>query len=136
MLLTEFRRGFRWLEGVYEQGLKALDVTPRQFELLHFIAQETEDGPVKQTALTNASGIDRSTASGMILLLEKKRLVIRQTQEDDQRVRCVRLTAKGREVLEKGVALEAEAVEELKLQAGDSSGEFLKALPQLGAYPF
>lgn len=130
MLLTDFRLAFRWFEVIYTQSLRSLGVTPRQFELLHFLNEQPGDG-VKQTYLTQISGIDRSTAAASLALLEEKGLVRRTAADDDQRVKRVALTAKGRETLKAGRSLEDEARQALAERTGDLAAAFLQILPRL-----
>jgi DNA-binding MarR family transcriptional regulator len=74
-------------------------VTARQFAALVTIAGH--EG-IDQVAVTARTGIDQSTASGIIRRLTRKRLVQRRRSKADARAYALRLTDEGRRVLRTG----------------------------------
>lgn len=72
-------------------------VTPRQLVVLTELANAES---VTQTALVECTGIDRSTMTGVLERLMRKGLVQRRRSRDDARVYSIRITEKGREVLQ------------------------------------
>jgi DNA-binding MarR family transcriptional regulator len=73
-------------------------VTADQFVLLSALA---DADAVTQQDLVRRVSSDPNTVRAMLLLLEGRGLVVRTRHPDDGRARCVRLTAKGRQVFRK-----------------------------------
>lgn len=73
-------------------------VTADQFVLLSALA---DGDAVTQQDLVRRVGSDPNTVRAMLLLLEDRGLVARERHPSDGRARCVRLTAKGRQVFKK-----------------------------------
>jgi DNA-binding MarR family transcriptional regulator len=76
-------------------------VTADQFVLLAALA---EADAVTQQELVRRVGSDPNTVRAMLLLLEGRGLIARERHPADGRARCVSLTGKGRQVLEKLLA--------------------------------
>lgn len=70
-----------------------------------------ERGPLKQTELVKSAGIDRSSASSMIVALSHRGMVAMVRHEDDARAKLVSLTPLGRTVLNRadGALVDAES---------------------------
>jgi len=68
-------------------------LTPQQFALLAFLWKEDL---LSQAELSEKTGIDRTTLSGLIDRLEKQQLVVRQPHPDDRRACQIALTMAGR----------------------------------------
>ncbi len=73
-------------------------VTADQFVLLSALA---DADAVTQQELVRRMSSDPNTVRAMLVLLEDRGLVARQRHPTDGRARCVRLTAKGRQVFRK-----------------------------------
>ena len=73
------------------------DLTPRQFAVLSTVAR-SED--VSQTALVDATGIDRSTIADIVRRLVERGMLMRRRTKQDARMYAVRLSASGRTALE------------------------------------
>jgi DNA-binding MarR family transcriptional regulator len=73
------------------------DLTPRQFAVLMTVAK-AED--VSQTALVDATGIDRSTLADIVRRLVERGLLARKRTKQDARMYAVRLSAAGRAAIE------------------------------------
>jgi DNA-binding MarR family transcriptional regulator len=74
-----------------------VDLTPRQYAVLSTVAA-AED--VSQTALVDATGIDRSTLADIVRRLVERGLLTRRRTKQDARMYAVRLSAAGRSALE------------------------------------
>ena len=72
------------------------DLTPRQFAVLSTVAK-AED--VSQTALVDATGIDRSTLADIVRRMLKKGLLQRRRTKEDARAYAVKLTDEGWKML-------------------------------------
>jgi DNA-binding MarR family transcriptional regulator len=73
-------------------------MTADQFVLLLALA---DGDAVTQQELVRRVGSDPNTVRAMLLLLEGRGLVARRSHPSDGRARCVKLTAKGRQVFKK-----------------------------------
>lgn len=76
-----------------DEDLAKREVTANQFVLLALLMEE--DGITQQELVLRASS-DPSTIRAMLVLLEKKRLIVRSQHTRDGRALCVTLTHKGR----------------------------------------
>jgi DNA-binding MarR family transcriptional regulator len=76
-----------------DESLARRGVTANQFVLLALLMEE--DGITQQELVLRASS-DPSTIRAMLVLLEKKGLIVRNQHTRDGRALCVTLTAKGR----------------------------------------
>ncbi len=89
------------------------EVTLRQFAVLAAAARSAGQ---TQTALVNATGIDRSTLADMVLRMEDRGLLERGRAANDGRAKAVTLTAKGRAALNQA-APRARAADEALMSA-------------------
>jgi DNA-binding MarR family transcriptional regulator len=83
-----------------EVGKSEFDITPRQLAVLIAIDGNPN---ATQTALVNATGVDRSTLADIMRRLVRKGWAQRRRTKTDARAYAVNLTASGRQVLERGV---------------------------------
>ena len=82
--------------------MKGTDLTPRQFSVLAVLAKHEN---VSQTALVDATGIDRSTLAEIVKRLVNRGLLARRRSKLDARAYSVRLTAEGQVVLKKATPI-------------------------------
>jgi DNA-binding MarR family transcriptional regulator len=80
-----------------DESLARRGVTANQFVLLALLMEE--DGITQQDLVLRASS-DPSTIRAMLVLLEKKRLIVRSQHARDGRALSVTLTSKGRRAYE------------------------------------
>jgi DNA-binding MarR family transcriptional regulator len=120
------RRAQQYAHDLYAKEVGASGPTPRQFEVLHTVAQN--EG-LSQTDLVRATGIDRSTLADMIARMIKKGLLSRQRTKDDARANAVSITASGRRVLS-GASAAVNRAESASLNVlpRAQQGQFMKAL--------
>jgi DNA-binding MarR family transcriptional regulator len=120
------RRAQQYAHDLYAKQVGPKGPTPRQFEVLHTVAQN--EG-LSQTDLVHATGIDRSTLADMIARMIKKGLLSRQRTKDDARANAVSITAAGKRMLASATAAvnKAEAATIGVLPASQRSA-FMKAL--------
>ena len=90
------RRAQQYADDLYKSEVGSTGPTPRQFAVLHTVAQ---DEGLSQTDLVRRTGIDRSTLADMIARLTKKGLLARQRTKTDARANAVKLTAAGKKML-------------------------------------
>ena len=108
-------------------ALKPLGLTHSQFVLLAtatwFGATET----LTQARLAELAGIDVMTTSQVVRALEEAGLMERREHPDDPRAKSIRVTARGRELAQKGVVV----VEETDAAFFEVLGERTARLVQL-----
>ncbi len=90
------RRAQQYAHDLYSKDVGSSGPTPRQFEVLHVVAQN--EG-LSQTDLVRHTGIDRSTLADMIARMMKKGLLSRKRTKEDARANAVSITASGRRML-------------------------------------
>ena len=74
------------------------EITPAQ---LLTLAAIDENPGASQTALVNATGVDRSTLADIVRRLGKRGLATRKRTKEDARAYAVHLTAEGKQILVK-----------------------------------
>jgi len=90
------RRAQQYAHDLYSKEVGGTGPTPRQFEVLHVVAQ---NAGLSQTDLVRHTGIDRSTLADMIARMMKKGLLSRKRTKEDARANAVSITAAGRKML-------------------------------------
>jgi DNA-binding MarR family transcriptional regulator len=80
-----------------QSRLSKYDFTPLQYVLLALLC--TEDG-ITQQELTARATSDANTVRATLLLLERKGVLVRKSDEGDRRARRITVTAKGLRVYE------------------------------------
>ncbi len=90
------RRAQQYSHDLYSKDVGSSGPTPRQFEVLHVVAQ---NAGLSQTDLVRHTGIDRSTLADMIARMMKKGLLSRKRTKEDARANAVSITASGRRIL-------------------------------------
>lgn len=125
------RRAQQYLGDIYARETGDRDLTRQQYLVL--AALEQNDG-VSQTALVEATGIDRSTLAEMVRRLLTRGLLTRKQAEQDARANEVAITQAGRRAL-KVARLAAERAEREVLEAlpGPERTRFLKSLAIIAA---
>ena len=78
-------------EAVWASSI-GTDITPRMFDVLNTLA---EHGPLSPTAISQLTGIDRSTLVELIKRMTRQRLVSRFKHRVDKRIHMAQLTAAG-----------------------------------------
>lgn len=120
------RRAQQYADDLYKSEVGAAGPTPRQFAVLHTVAQ---DEGLSQTDLVRRTGIDRSTLADMIARLTKKGLLARQRTKTDARANAVKLTAAGKKMLTSAQTKVIKAEEKaLSMLPKTQQAGFMKAL--------
>lgn len=103
--LTEFAMNMRiWWVKLCD----SLDLTPTQGLLLKQLKVGT---PLPMSALADTMACDASNVTGVVDKLELRGLIVRQSAENDRRVKMLVMTEKGRDVQRKLRALAARSPE-------------------------
>lgn len=67
--------------------MQSLGLTGVQSRVMHYILVKCADGPVFQRDVENAFGLSRSTATGILQLMEKNGLILRESVASDARLK-------------------------------------------------
>ena len=120
------RRAQQYAHDLYAKEVSASGPTPRQYEVLHVVAQ---NAGLSQTDLVGHTGIDRSTLADMIARMINKGLLSRKRTKEDARANAVSITAAGRKMLNSANAKVAKAERSALsvLPKGQQAG-FMRAL--------
>jgi DNA-binding MarR family transcriptional regulator len=94
------RRASRAVTRHYERAFRGSGLRGTQFSLLAVL---TQTGPLPVSSLAKQTGLERTTLTRNLGLLESKGFVRVRGTEADQRVRRVEMTAVGRRAAEKGL---------------------------------
>jgi DNA-binding MarR family transcriptional regulator len=84
----------------FSKCLEDFDIAPEQFGTLRIIS---EDGQITQSEIAEILAKRKPTVSRALDALEKKGLIVRESDRDDRRIKPIRLTDKGQEVLDRVV---------------------------------
>lgn len=101
----------------YNAFMAEIDLTMPQFATLASLCQE--DG-LSVTELAQLIGVDSTTLTRNLRLLEKRGLVSQHTASDDRRRRLLRLTAEGRRLFVRALPLWQQAQAALTKKLGPS----------------
>lgn len=96
-----FKRINDTIEKNSNSNLQSNDITLSQLKMLFFIhhaENAPEKGCMPLKELERRFGVAQSTAAGIIQRLEKKGLVESVADEDDKRVKLLRVTEKGKSI--------------------------------------
>lgn len=74
------------------------NLTGMQYAILGFLAKRGDEADVFQRDIEAEFNIRRSTATGMVQLLEKQGYICREVVPDDARLKKIRLTTKAEEL--------------------------------------
>ncbi len=84
--------------AIFLEEFKAFDVTPVQYAVLSVLYR---GGELDQVSVAAEVGIDRNNAADVLRRLERHGLVARVASERDRRAKLTRITAKGRDFVER-----------------------------------
>ena len=75
-------------------NMQSLGLTGMQSRVIHYILVKSADGPVFQRDVESTFGLSRSTATGILQLMEKNGLILRQSVASDARLKSLIPTQK------------------------------------------
>ena len=73
---------------------QSLGITGVQSRVMHYILVKCVEGPVFQRDVERAFGLSRSTATGILQLMEKNGLILRESVHNDARLKSLVPTEK------------------------------------------
>ena len=109
-LLHLLHRAGQTADELFAREMKATHLTPRQFAVLVVLARNET---ASQTAIVDATGIDRSTSAEIVKRLVDRGLLARRRSKLDARAYAVKLTAEGQAVLKQAVPIASRLEESL-----------------------
>jgi DNA-binding MarR family transcriptional regulator len=89
------RRFFQICTTAAAESLAEAHLTPSEFAVMAYINGDVGEPDIDLTSLAERIGIDRNNASLLVERLVSKGLVDRRENDEDRRVRLLRLTSRG-----------------------------------------
>ena len=127
------RRTARLVTQHYDRALKPSGIPATQFSLLAMLGGIAGDQGVPLTSLASSLGMDRTTLTRNLSLVERKGW-IETLPGEDRRERLVRLTATGRDKLNETMPYWQQAQQEIVALLGTNSvNNFLELTRKLAA---
>ncbi|RCX16969.1 DNA-binding MarR family transcriptional regulator [Fontibacillus phaseoli] len=102
---------YRKIASLLQKGLKAYDITPEQWSVLHQI--DRSEGMI-QREIAARTGKDKPTTTRILDHLESKGLVYKQTGLQDRRSFLVYSTERGKSLIRETMRIEEGVTEEVK----------------------
>jgi MarR family transcriptional regulator, 2-MHQ and catechol-resistance regulon repressor len=93
--------------------LRDFDLTEAQFNVLMLLAYQAGPEGISQTQLSRMLLVNRANVTGLVDRMERDGLLERFSEPGDRRKRIIRMTQKGREILEKAVQPYLERVDRI-----------------------
>jgi len=87
--------------GIFAEETRDFNITPVQYSLLSALG---DHGEMDHNSLALEIGLERTSVSEVLPRLENRGLISRTQSETDRRVRLIRLTRQGKELLRKMAA--------------------------------
>ena len=86
------------LKARLNSAIQNQGITGVQSRFIFYILNHSKDGPVFQRDLENVFGIGRSTATGVLNLMEKNGIIVRESVSTDGRLKSLVPTKKAEEL--------------------------------------
>ena len=80
---------FHKLRKYNNANMQSLGITGVQSRVMHYILVKCVEGPVFQRDVERAFGLSRSTATGILQLMEKNGLILRESVHNDARLKSL-----------------------------------------------
>ena len=85
---------FHKLRKYNNANMQSLGITGVQSRVMHYILVKCVEGPVFERDVERAFGLSRSTATGILQLMEKNGLILRESVHNDARLKSLVPTEK------------------------------------------
>ena len=118
----------RQLTRIYDESFRSLQVKANQVSILVLVAKR---GPCTPGDLGGILHMEKSTVSRNLELMRKQGWLV-SLPGDDQRSHRVRITAKGRKILERALPRWEEAQQKAKALLGPTGAEALRKMVPIG----
>jgi DNA-binding MarR family transcriptional regulator len=135
---SELRRAARAVTLLYDNAFKSSGLLSTQLGVLHVIYKS---GSIRISHLAKELGMDRTTLTRNLSVLERKDFIKISSGNKDNRTRIVTITSKGRSTVAKAIPLWNQVQDKVKQQMGetlwnelmDNLSQFVKVADQLNA---
>jgi DNA-binding MarR family transcriptional regulator len=133
---SELRRAARVVTLLYDNAFKSSGLLSTQLGVLHVIYKSDS---IRITHLAKELGMDRTTLTRNLSVLERKDFIKISSGNKDNRTRIVTITSKGRNIIAKAIPLWNDVQRKVKQQMGetlwnglmDNLSQFVKVADQL-----
>lgn len=102
---------YRKLANLLQHRLKQYEITPEQWSVLYQI--DMADGLI-QKEIAERSGKDKPTTTRILDQLEGKGFVYRKTGENDRRSFLIKITDKGKSLIQETTPIEQQVINDIK----------------------
>lgn len=97
----KFKRIHEMFRARINEEMKEDDLTCSQMEILFYLVRHKEETPVNQQDLCNAIQVSHPTMIGLLNRMEEKNLVTRRVDPGNRRSRCIEMTPRAMEILQR-----------------------------------
>ena len=86
------------LQRYADREAKQLGLTQVQMSIIDFLARQAQKRPLYQTDVEHEFNIQKSSATALLQLMERKELIVRVPSKQDGRYKAIQLTEKSQKV--------------------------------------
>ncbi|MGF2384533.1 MarR family winged helix-turn-helix transcriptional regulator [Lentilactobacillus otakiensis] len=117
-----------------DREAKKMGITQVQMSIIDFVYRNESKQELYQTDVEREFNIQKSSATALLKLMEKRGLIVRSPSKTDSRYKMILLTARARQFAKK-IRLFYDATEtHLRRILGDDSDAFIRNLKSLKAF--
>lgn len=117
-----------------EREAHKVGITQAQMSIIDFLYRNEQQREIYQTDVEREFNIQKSSATALLKLMEKKGLIVRSPSKKDSRYKFILLTTKSRQLADHISAFYRENNEELQHVLGDDTERFVDDLSKLQKY--
>ncbi len=132
-LAIELKRLNNALTRFSSKEAKKFGITAAQMSLIDFLYRTEGEEPIFQTDIEKEFNIQKSSATALLKLMEKKELIVRVVSQTDSRYKQIMLTPRARKSGEKIRAVYKENDAHLKDVLGNDADSMLNNVLKLQA---
>lgn len=113
---------------------KKMGLTQVQMSIIDFVYRNEASRELYQTDVEHEFNIQKSSATTLLKLMEKKNLIVRSPSKTDSRYKTILLTAKPRKSAKRIRSFYSTNEEELRADLGPAKDQFVTNLENLSNY--
>lgn len=122
------------LQRYSEREARKIGITQTQMSIIDFLYRNERQREIYQTNVEREFNIQKSSATALLKLMEKKGLIVRSPAKKDSRYKFILLTTKSRQLADHISAFYQANNEELQRVLGDNTERFVDDLSKLQKY--
>ncbi|WP_214464577.1 MarR family winged helix-turn-helix transcriptional regulator [Levilactobacillus brevis] len=119
------------LQRYASREAKKIGITQVQMNVIDFVYRNEKSRKLYQTDVEREFNIQKSSATALLQLMEKKQLIIRTPSRQDNRLKVITLTSKSQLVVNRIRTFFDQNDEQLKNFLGDQADQFTTSLQLL-----